>query len=728
MERITLNDIAKVNDPMYVATIFSLGNGHLGVQDVNPIGDQHPLGTLVNGFYETNPIHYGEVAKGYAKQHQTIVNLPSLRKIDVKTTDGYPFNHSKLIQDELDLKSGMLSEKYLLSNNERHLSIYMNVNSVIDQQNTGYYGIRYQFEPGNYYGKIVAEKEIKTSLDSHDDNYEKANQIDPRKARSIKTVDITPIVANPKIKAWTIRTQHSRLGLMVKVYSEYNDFKRVLDLSDSKQPKLSYDFYIGKIHNSTLPKSVDEINNEMFEQIAQHSQDYWDHVWQQSEIKIDSNDKLDLALHYNLFQINQGAGRDGLTNVPSKGLSGPGYEGHYFWDTEMYLLPYFIYTNPKIAKQLLIYRYNVLKPAIQRARTMGIKHGALFAWRTINGQETSAYYPTGTAEYHIDGDVAYAVSEYFNVTHDLDFLKRYGYRIILETARFWANFGAFSEVNGKHRFQFFTVTGPDEYTILVDNNYYTNRLAKYNMQLAYDMGNLIAKKDPAFLNQMGTDQDELNQLNDIAHNVYLPYSKSKRINAQDDSFLKKPYWPKSAPKDHRPLMMYYHPLTIGRFQVAKQADTMLAEFLFPHDISNEQLKREYDYYEKVTTHDSSLSRSIFGILAARLNDMKKAYSYFTDTVTMDLTNLQGNTADGLHLANLGGTWMSIVQGFAGMQMKNDKLEYNPKLPKEWKQYSFRQVFRGRVIEVHVTHQGTQLKLISGQPLSAYVNGKLVDLR
>ncbi len=290
---------------------------------------------------------------------------------------------------------------------------------------------------------------------------------------------------------------------------------------------------------------------------------------------------------------------------------------------------------------------------------------------------------------------------------------------MIETARFWQDFGNWSQINGKRQFGFYDVTGPDEYTAIVNNNYYTNRLAKFNLQRAAELVTEFA--DQATV--LGVKADEADQWHQTADSVYLPYSEERQINEQDDSAFQKPVWPfETTPKQNYPLLLHYHPLNIYRYQVNKQADTLLADYLFM-DLPHAQLKREYAYYEAITTHDSSLSRSIFSVLAAQLNDTKKATDYFMDTAQMDLVDLQGNASDGLHVANLGGSWLSIATGFGGIQFKDQCLHIDNHLPTAWPALTIRFCYRGRLLAVRYTHESTDVALIKGEPVELMVNGK-----
>ncbi|MCX8743425.1 glycoside hydrolase family 65 protein [Lactobacillus sp. B3795] len=716
--KLRLKDVSSSN-PGNLEAVFSFGNGHFGVRATNPIESNAVEGTLVNGFFEYSPITYGEAAAYYPKRNETIVSLPNLRNIRVLDDGHGEFTHSKLVDMQLDLSNGKLVEEYELSNDKKQ-TIKMNVTSAIDQREVHFYGIEYAFEAGTYKGDIYIDK----SFVLEEAKAEAGDDIDdPRKTRELKSIKREVVATDDLSQTIAISTAESQQRIEITVYGFNNESPLTKKLALVDEPKVGYGFIVGEKNEKG------DFAKEDFSIIKKNSANFWHDTWQNGEVSIAGNDELNLALHYNIFQLNQATGRDGKTNIAAKGLTGPGYEGHTFWDTEMYMIPYFIYTNPEIAKKLLVYRYNTLDFARTRARELGVNQGALFAWRSINGEETSAYYPASTAAYHLDGDIAYAIGNYYQVTHDMAFLKDYGFEMLLETARFFREFGTWTKRGKKTVFEFHTVTGPDEYTAMVDNNYFTNRMAQNNFNLAYKLGLVLMEEDPEGFGKLGASIEELEAFKDIAERIYFPFNDEYQINAQDDTFFSKAIWPfDETPKDKYPLLLHYHPLNIYRYQVNKQADTVLADLLFPETIDDDQLRREFDYYEKITTHDSSLSRSIFSALAARMGDMKKAYSYFSDTVRMDLTDLQGNTEDGLHLANLGGSWLSVVQGFAGMQVTSDgELKIIPHLPIEWDGFEFRIVFNGRLLNINIVDGKTAIKLVDGQPMNIIVDNKSYKL-
>lgn len=702
-----LSKVLKLDDlnstqPEYLESIFSLANGHVGIRASDPINPSEDAGTIVNGFYEESEIHYGEKAYGYAEKNQTIIKLPDIRQITIYDENKNKFDHSQLKDMRLNMAEGVLYSAYELSTSQGE-SIELILTSVVNQEENQFVGFHYEITGKNYLGKIKIEKNFELDASAQDSN-------DPRKSRSVTTLQYDAMNLQG-VKGLRITTKNSKLFVEMGLSINKN-FEKALTLKDDPV-KFDVIAIISNINQHIFSNDL-----PTFESIKNESISFWTHFWNQSEINITGDASLNQAIHFNLYQLESSAGRDGKTNISAKGLSGVGYEGHYFWDTEMYMAPFFAYTNPNIAADLIKYRYSILPEAKKRARTLGVNKGALFAWRTINGKEASAYYPAGTAQYHIDADIAYSIYRYFSVTGDSQLIKDYGLEIVLETANFWSDFGSFSEINNQQKFCFFDVTGPDEYSAIVNNNYYTNRMAKFNLDFAIE----LTKEFPQKSKELGISEDDLAKFIKIRDAIYLPFDINKGINEQDDSYFQKPVWPfATTPKGNYPLLLHYHPLTLYRYQVNKQADTLFADFLFD-DISKEQLMKEYDYYEKITTHDSSLSRSIFSTLAARLGLKDKAYSYFLDTAKTDLIDLQGNTNDGLHIANLGGSWIAIVEGFGGISVKNNMLYIQNNLPKAWRRMTIRIKYKGCLLNIEYSQNDIRVKILSGNPINTVING------
>lgn len=445
---------------------------------------------------------------------------------------------------------------------------------------------------------------------------------------------------------------------------------------------------------------------------------YLERFWKNSEIEIEGDEDASLALCFNLYQLLQSAGKDGLSSVAAKGLSGEGYEGHYFWDTEVYMMPFFTLTSPGLARQLLAYRYSTLEAARANAVRLGHRRGALYPWRTIGGRECSGYFPSGSAQYHINGAIAYAAVNYYLTTGDEEFMVEMGAEILLETARLWLDAGNWHEGH----FCIHDVTGPDEYTCIVDNNYYTNACARFNMEWAVKAVEILEKLGKS--EKLSYTGKELEELSRAWEHMYLPYDDNYGIHAQDDTFLSKPVWDlRETPKHHFPLLLHYHPLYLYRYQICKQADTVLAYCLFPHLADEAAMRRSYAYYEGVTTHDSSLSTCIFSIGAAMLGLERKAWDYFGNSLYTDLKDACGNTRDGIHTANMGGSYMAIVRGFAGLYVDEGGLSLAPKCPAAWKGYHFVIRYRGSLLRIGVRGDECVLRLLQGEPVRLRLYGQ-----
>ncbi|SFC57050.1 alpha,alpha-trehalose phosphorylase [Alkalibacterium subtropicum] len=726
-------------------TLFALSNGHIGTRGSLEEAERtkeysHSEATLVNAYYDSEPIQYGEWAYGYAKEHQTVIPVPNGKKLAIRLendlfdlTTGKTTNHKR----QLDLKKGLLTRSFTWENTQGH-KLDVKIERFVSYD----------------YPELLAQNITLTPQDDGCDLQMVANLDDLKELGNITEEESN----DPRIKAHKerrfqskrledfdnqllhIETNNTHLHLIVgeknqlsdpSVQSHFEDGAESWKLETKKGDTIQLERLIAysnifheesKIEDKAqrLTTILNEASAIGFKGLKEKHIAHMEEFWELSDIEIVGDDELQVGLRFNLFHLYQAAGRDGKRNMSAKGLSGEGYEGHYFWDTEMYMLPFFLYTQPKIAKHLLNYRYTILEEARNRAREMAVDNGALFAWRTINGKEASPYYPAGTAQIHINGDIAHAVHTYVKATGDKRFGMKEGLEILVETARFYAGWGHFDEKR-KGAFVLNDVTGPDEYTAIVNNNYYTNLMAKHNFKYAAEMVEAVLESNDedglGVLKRIGYDKAELENWKKAADKMFLPYDDEQQLTMQDDSFFHKEVWDiENTPKENFPLLLHYHPLTIYRYQVNKQADTVLAQFLFPDEFSQEQKARDYDYYESVTTHDSSLSRSVFGMMASDLGQMEKAYNYFMDTALMDITDLQSNTRDGVHAANMGGTWMSMVNGFGGMRLVEDRLHFRPRLPKDWTCVTFKVQFRHRLIKVSISKDDTEYTLIKGEPL------------
>jgi alpha,alpha-trehalose phosphorylase len=475
-----------------------------------------------------------------------------------------------------------------------------------------------------------------------------------------------------------------------------------------------------------------------FPALLSGQEQYMDDFWQRSDVKVMTNPArakasttaVQQAIRFNLFHVLQASARAENTGVPAKGLTGAAYEGHYFWDSEIYVLPFLTYTAPRIAKNLLRFRHGMLDKARERARQLN-QRGAMYPWRTINGEEASAYYAAGTAQYHINADIMYALKKYIQATDEEEFLFDEGVEMLVETARLWRSLGYYSPRKGE-QFSIHCVTGPDEYNTVVDNNVYTNLMARENLLYAAETVERVKQRRPdlytALVHKTRLEPSEVTEWKHAADRMYVPYDERLKINPQDDHFLEQEPWDfDRTPADKYPLLLYFHPLTIYRHQVIKQADLVLAMFLLGHEFAPDLKRRNFAFYDPITTGDSSLSACIQSIMAAEVDEMDKALEYAKAATLMDLGDVAGNVKDGCHIAAMGGVWMVFVYGFAGMRDYNGELCFWPSLPEVFHCVRFNLIFKGQTLEVDVGHEMTHYTLKSGKGLTIRHEGQVIEL-
>ncbi|MFD2922840.1 glycoside hydrolase family 65 protein [Halobacillus naozhouensis] len=730
-------------------SLFFLGNGYLGVRGNFEEGypDESPTirGTYINAFHDIIDIPYGEKLYGFPDTQQKMLNVQDTQSVHIYLGEeeelytleqGQVLNYSrKLLLDE----GSTAREIYWKSPLGKELNIrFERLVSFVHRE---LFMIKLTLIPVNFSGKL----KVVSSVSGDVENY--VNEEDPRVATGeAKRLHLSRLLVNEDVGYIESQAEVSRLlaGCMTRHYTDVNAEMSVYKDDHSKQLLFEYVWEAEESVPASLTKRtifVDSLRHEgdLYEaaiQLQQSLEDWRDdelfhkqkeymvQFWRHGDVRVGGDFKLQEGLRFNLYHLLQSVGRDSYSNISAKGLSGEGYEGHYFWDTEIYMFPVFLMIAPDLARKLLIYRYSILSHAKNRAAEMGHQQGALFPWRTISGKECSSYFPAGTAQYHISADIAYSYIQYYQATGDTDFLLDYGVELLVETARLWMDVGHLN----KNGFSINNVTGPDEYTAIVNNNYYTNVMAKHNLIWAVKAYQLAKRKNSKRVKDLAETlcltKEELEEFKQAAVTMNLPYDSQFGINPQDDTFLNKAVWDmKNTPADEFPLLLHFHPLTLYRYQVCKQADTVLAHFLLEDEQDFETIRNSYNYYEKITTHDSSLSTCVFSMMAAKLGDLEKAFHYFGDSARLDLDNMHGNTKDGLHMANMAGSFMAIVFGFAGLRIKENGLHFTPKLPEQWSDYSFHVHGQGQLISACVTSQYMRLKLIdANRPVEVHVNG------
>ncbi len=724
-------------------TIFHNANGYLGVrgcfEEGTPEGAQSVRGCYINGFYDTVDLKYPETLYGFPTTAQRIVNLPDVQTVKM-WVNGQAFSLSEgtvmTYKRELDTNLG-ITKRAIRWKNDQNQICDIEIRRLTSFLEKRLFVLKYSVTAVNGELNIELESTVNADVKNH------SNPNDPRVASDdeahlrIESVDSTD--AGGCVVCTAIG---SGLSMAAAVGHTVKPQSKLTITNSNTEIKTKTSANIQQGETLTVTKycvfadsrgDCDPLKtvNTVLSTAMKNGADYYFKNQQEYLAKLRANAAVIFgnesdndALAFNLYGLLQSASTDGTGNVAAKGLSGEGYEGHYFWDTEIYIFPFFLHTQPKTARAMLEYRYSILNKAREHAALLGHKKGALYPWRTISGSECSGYFPSGSAQYHINGDVAHSFIQYWYFTGDIEFMADKGAEVLIETARLWLDAGHY---NQNHEFCIDCMTGPDEYTCLVNNNYYTNRCAQYNLSGAVEVCSVLRQRGYSdVLNRLGVTEDELCEFRHAADAMRLPYDVKRDINLQDDSFINKKVWDFDAtPKENYPLLLHYHPLYLYRHQVCKQADTVLAHFLFSSGVKESTIINSLRYYEKITTHDSSLSKCIFGIMYARTGNVEKAYDYYRDTINTDLQNRHGNTKDGIHTANMGGAYLMLVYGFAGLRYMENHLLLSPVLPKQWQGYSFSIWFRGSFVKIMVKRGSVILTLLEGNPVRMTVNGQKV---
>ncbi len=735
-------------------TAFALSNGYLGLrgnhEEGRPVSE---AGTFLNGFYEHRPIVYGETAYGFPTQGQTMLNCPDGKLIKLYVDDEpFDLEQSEVLAYDrrLDLREGVLSRDlvFLTPTGKR---VRLSSRRLVSFHYRHLAAIQYDVMLEDADAELIISSEL---VNSHPLPVETA---DPRMAQGFVGRVLNPQGHETQgMRALlSYRTKSSGLTLGCGMDHAVETECAVSAAASCEDDTAAIVFRIRGIagqpcrivkflayHHgpnatpheirSQTAWTLDRAMEEGFDAILDRQRTYVRDFWDRADVEVEggATPEKQQVIRWNLFQLLQASARAEGCGIGARGLTGQTYEGHYFWDTEIYVLPFLIYTSPGAARNILKHRYDQLDKA--RARALELGHpGATFPWRTINGHEASAYYAAGTAQYHINADVIYALRKYVEATGDQEFLYRYGAEMAVETARFWLDLGGFSERHD-NCFVINGVTGPDEYTAVVNNNYFTNVMARENFSYAATVVRMLQQDHPDHFATLrartAVTEKEVAGWEEAADRMYLPVDERLGIHPQDDSFLDKAKWDfAGTPEDNYPLLLHYHPLNLYRHQVLKQADTLLAMFLLGDQFSYEEKKKNFDYYDPLTTHDSSLSVCIQSIVAAEIGYMDKAREYFNFAVAMDLSDVGGNMMNGVHIASIGGSWMALVYGFAGMRDHGGDITFEPRLPEGWKKLAFRLTVRGNRLDVEVRREATAYSLLDGEGLTVTHEGAPLHL-
>lgn len=743
-------------------TLFSVANGNVGLRGEAGVERNFGNGTVLGGFHETFHIKHAELAYGFAKIGQVIQEVPDATDFHI-TVDGVALGEPEEELQSLDMRAGTASVRQVRRDgNGRLVEVTVTRMAALFRPDLVLSSLTVR--PLELGGEGTAEIVVSAPLNDHARAI--VDSDDPRKANTavgggLEEVALGGIAGaeGREIRAW--RCANSRLAMAMGV-AQLVDGAEAMGTQWSARVEADGAMCVERIVSYQTypidPKGVNDglvVNGEqdpaplaercasgLDEALAEgpetlrRAQRAWlDEYWHRSDIEVSAEEtgasetvdgaRIQQTIHWELFQLAQATAQT-RNGVPAKGLSGSGYSGHYFWDTEAFVVPFLTYTEPDKARLALGYRHRMLEAARKRACAMNLA-GVLYPWRTINGEEAGAYFPAGSAQYHIDADVAYATAQYASVSDDLDFLAAQGVDILVETARMWADLG-YHGADGA--FHIDDVTGPDEYTAIVDDNMYTNVMAAFNLESAAAALRTLDERDPeaaqAARARLNVRPGEEEAWAAAAAAMCIPFDEGRGIHKQDARFLEKEVWD----FEHdtaRPLLLHYHPLNIYRKQVLKQTDVVLALYTRSELFDAAVKKADFDYYDPLTTGDSTLSAASQSILAAEVGYADKAMDYFLQSLFTDIADLHRNTSDGVHLASAGGVWMTLVAGFGGLRDSGRAPSLSPRLPEGWKSMSFHLTVGGSLLKVIVDHTGVDVRRIEGGPVSLIVEGETVTV-
>ncbi|MGV8846170.1 glycoside hydrolase family 65 protein [Tessaracoccus sp.] len=743
-------------------TLFSVGNGYLGMRG-NPEEGRKSFahGTFINGFHETWRIRHAEEAFGFADTGQTIINAPDTKTMKLYVDDEpLMLSQSDLegYERALDFRAGTLT-RTLVWRTPSGKRVQVNSSRMVSftDRHLALYELEITMLEGD--APVVVSSQILNRQDGFDDfrrpEVKSNGHFDPRRSSKFNGRVLQPQGHWSVGNRTAIGYETSESGMTLAVGTDHyietdNEFESIAAAEDDLgrqiyriEAREGRPIVIRKAavyHSSRgvpVPelfdrcrRTLDRVRDKGFEHYWNSQRQWLDEFWLSADVVVTGQPAVQQAIRWCLLQLAQATARSDQHGIPAKGLTGSGYEGHYFWDSEIYVVPFLIYTSPRVARNVLRFRVNLLPQARERARVMS-QDGALFPWRTINGEEASAYYAAGTAQYHIDADVAFAFSKYRDLTGDTDFMHRDGADVLVETARLWADLGFWrTEGDGSTTFHIHGVTGPDEYTTVVNNNMFTNVMARANLSSAAHLMREMQREDEVAFRRVEESlqlrAEEIDEWERCAAGMVVGFDETLGIHPQDDLFLAGELWDlENTPADKYPLLLNYHPLVIYRFQVIKQADVVLALFLQGDQFSLEQKRADFEYYDPITTGDSTLSAVVQSIVAAEVGYQDMAMEYFFTGLFVDLADLHNNAQDGVHIASTGGVWNALVYGFAGMRDYRGRITFDPRLPQDWPSMEFPLRVRGSRMRVHLERESISFTLEEGGAVEVSVRGTKV---
>ncbi|WP_333776281.1 glycoside hydrolase family 65 protein [Streptomyces sp. IBSBF 3136] len=718
-------------------SVFALSNGHVGWRGNLDEGEPHGLpGSYLNGVHEVHPLPYAEAGYGYPESGQTVINVTNGKVLRL-LVDDEPFDlrYGRLVAHErvLDLRRGVL-ERTCEWTSPAGSTVRVRSTRLVSLAQRSVAAVAYEVEAVGSRSRVVIQSELVAN-----EQLPGANG-DPRAAMALQS----PLEPEDDFASGgRLRLVHRtrRSGLRVGVAADHvvtgPDRTTTRSESGTDVARLTVTSVLepgqtlrveklvahGWSGTRSLPAMADQVDaalaaaaHDGWPGLLEEQRAYLEDFWARADVEVDGDEEIQQAVRFALFHVLQAGARAEQRAIPAKGLTGSGYDGHAFWDTEMFVLPVLTHTAPQAVAEALRWRHNTLDEARERAAQLGLA-GAAFPWRTIQGAEGSAYWPAGTAAFHVNADIADAVVRYVEATADTAFEREVGVELLVETARLWRSLG-----HHDHHgvFHIDGVTGPDEYSAVADDNTYTNLMARQNLLAAAD----AVERYPREAERLGVDEEESAAWRDAAGAVHIPFNRELGVHEQHAGFTRYQRWDFANTRpDQYPLLLNFPYFDLYRKQVVKQADLVLAMYTCSAFFDEQQVARNFAYYEPLTVRDSSLSACCQAVVAAQAGHLRLAFDYTAEAALMDLQDLEHNTRDGLHIASLAGTWMALVAGFGGLRHDGTGLRFAPRLPERLRRLAFNLEHRGRRLRVEIGADKTTYTLLDGPPLTVHHHGE-----
>jgi alpha,alpha-trehalose phosphorylase len=723
-------------------SVFALANGHIGLRGNLDEGEPNGLpGSYLNGFYEARPLPYAEAGYGYPEAGQTVVNVTNGKIIRLLVDDepfDVRFGECRSHERTLDFRAGVLRRR-VEWHSPAGRAVQVSSVRLVSFVQRALAAMLYEVEPLDGATRLVVQSELVANEpmpDSPDDPRTGTGAVSPLRSEQSSGRD-TKVVLVHSTKVSGLRMAAGMDHIVEGPPdtepnpAEFGDDLGRVTITTDVEPGQRLRVVKFLAYGWSSRRSMAALRDQVAAALAEARRTGWegllagqraylDDFWDRADVELDGDAELQQALRFALFHALQAGARGEQRAIAAKGLTGPGYNGHAFWDTETFVLPLLTYTIPEAARDALRWRHATLDLARERAHQLGLA-GAAFPWRTIAGHECSSYWPAGTAAFHVNADIADAVGRYQAASGDERFEREAGLEVLVETARLWRSLG---HHDAEGRFRIDGATGPDEYSAVADNNVYTNLMAQRNLRLAAD----AVERHPDRAAQLGVDPEEAAGWRDAAAAIFVPYDEKLGVHPQAEAFTEHQPWDfASTAPDQYPLLLHFPYFDLYRKQVVKQADLVLALHLRGDAFSAEAKARDFAYYEALTVRDSSLSACTQAVVAVEVGHLELAYDYFGEAALIDLDNLEHNTRDGLHIASLAGAWIVAVAGFGGMRDHDGALTFAPRLPQRLNRLAFGLCFRGRRLKVEVDQRQARYSLRQGEPLQIAHHGETFNV-